>query len=112
MIARAEAGSAREGMADFNVADVARDVAELYEPLAEEAGVPLAPTFQGDLPLHGSRELVGQALANLIDNAIKYSRTAVVDADAPLSWRRPGRQARRARRAEPRIPASRSAPCV
>jgi len=82
MIARAEAGSAREGMADFEGGDVARDVAELYEPLAEEAGVPLALTIQGDLPLHGSRELVGQALANLIDNAIKYSRTAVVDADA------------------------------
>jgi signal transduction histidine kinase len=73
MIARAEAGNSREGMDDFNVADVARDVAELYEPVAEEAGVPLRIDVPPDLPLHGSRELIGQALANLVDNAIKYA---------------------------------------
>ncbi|MCP8937723.1 HAMP domain-containing histidine kinase [Alsobacter sp. SYSU M60028] len=74
MIARAEAGSAREGMVDFDAAEVARDVAELYEPLAEEAGVPLTVNVPQGMPMHGSRELVGQALANLVDNAIKYAR--------------------------------------
>jgi signal transduction histidine kinase len=73
MIARAEAGNAREGMTDFDASEVARDVAELYEPLAEEAGVPLRVETDGRLPLHGSRELVGQAIANLVDNAIKYA---------------------------------------
>jgi signal transduction histidine kinase len=73
MIARAEAGNAREGMSDFDASEVARDVAELYEPLAEEAGVPLRVETNGALPLHGSRELVGQAIANLVDNAIKYA---------------------------------------
>jgi signal transduction histidine kinase len=73
MIARAEAGNSREGMATFDVADVARDVAELYEPVAEEAGVPLKVAVPADLPLFGSRELVGQAIANLVDNAIKYA---------------------------------------
>ena len=72
MIARLEAGHQSEGMADFDVADVARDVAELYEPLAEEAGAAIRVDVQADLPVHGSRELVGQAVANLIDNAIKY----------------------------------------
>jgi signal transduction histidine kinase len=73
MIARAEAGSTREGMGAFDAAEVARDVAELYEPLAEEAGVPLRLAVDTALPMHGSRELVGQAIANLVDNALKYA---------------------------------------
>lgn len=72
MIARLEAGNAREELADFDAAEAVRDVAELYEALAEEAGVPLAVTIEDDLPLHGSRELLGQAVANLLDNALKY----------------------------------------
>lgn len=73
MIARAESGNATEGMAAFDAADVARDVAELYEPLAEEAHVTMHVTLPDKLPLYGSRELIGQALANLLDNAIKYA---------------------------------------
>jgi signal transduction histidine kinase len=72
MIARLEAGNAREGLADFDAAEAVRDVAELYEALAEEAGVPLDVSVEGDLPIHGSRELLGQAMANLLDNALKY----------------------------------------
>jgi len=72
MIARAEAGEARHGMTDFDANDVAKSVVELYEPLAEEKGLQLAADIDGPLPVHGSRELVGQALANLVDNAIKY----------------------------------------
>jgi signal transduction histidine kinase len=72
MIARLEAGNAREGLADFNAAETVRDVAELYEALAEEAGVPLEVSVENDLPVHGSRELLGQAMANLLDNALKY----------------------------------------
>jgi len=73
MIARAESGNATEGMAAFDAADVARDVAELYEPLAEEAHVTMHLTLPEKLPLYGSRELIGQALANLLDNSIKYA---------------------------------------
>ncbi|MCB5176259.1 MULTISPECIES: HAMP domain-containing sensor histidine kinase [Microvirga] len=76
MIARLEAGNAREGLADFNAAETVRDVAELYEALAEEAGLPLEVTVDEDLPLHGSRELLGQAVANLLDNALKYGAQA------------------------------------
>ncbi len=71
-IARAEAGAGREGMSDFDAATVARDVGELYEPVAEERGFTLQVRAQDGLILHGSRELVGQALANLVDNALKY----------------------------------------
>ena len=72
MIARAECGSEREGLLDFDVAEAARDVGELYEPLAEAQGVLLSVEAQSELWIHGSRELIGQALANLIENALKY----------------------------------------
>ena len=74
MIARLEAGGGRETMADFDAAEVARGVAELYDAAAEEAGCPLQVSVEPDLPVRGSRELVGQALANLLDNALKYGR--------------------------------------
>jgi signal transduction histidine kinase len=73
MIARLEAGSAREMMAPFDAGEVAGEVAELYEAVAEERGVALEAAVAPGLVIEGSRELVGQALANLIDNALKYA---------------------------------------
>jgi len=72
MIARAEAGSHPEHMVHFDVANVVEDVGELYEPVAEDRGVKLAVSAMPGLWVEGSRELIGQALANLIDNALKY----------------------------------------
>ena len=72
MIARAEAGAGREGMVDFDVAAVASDVGELYEPVAESRGITLDGEIDANLMVHGSRELIGQALSNLVDNALKY----------------------------------------
>lgn len=73
MIARAESGEVGEGMADFDAAEIVRDVAELYEPLADEKGLVLKVQTFGVAPVKGNRELISQALANLIDNAIKYA---------------------------------------
>jgi signal transduction histidine kinase len=73
MIARAESGEVREGMAEFDVAEVARDVSELYEPLAEDKGLTLEVSAKQYAAVKGNRELVSQALANLVDNAIKYA---------------------------------------
>jgi signal transduction histidine kinase len=73
MIARAEAGHARDNMTEFDAAEIARDVGELYEPLAEEKGLALKVDAGIPAPVRGNRELVGQALANLVDNAIKYA---------------------------------------
>ncbi len=73
MIARAESGEVREGMAEFDVAEVARDVSELYEPLAEDSGLTLEVEAKQRAAVKGNRELVSQALANLVDNAIKYA---------------------------------------
>lgn len=73
MIARAESGQAREDMTDFDGADVARDIHELYEPLAEDKGLVLSVEAE-QAPLHGNRELISQALANLVENALKYGQ--------------------------------------
>jgi signal transduction histidine kinase len=72
MIARAESGQARDGMKDVDAAEIARGVGELYEPLADEKGISLRVDAPSVAPIHANRELVSQALANLVDNAIKY----------------------------------------
>src|SRR5215470_14331655 len=72
MIARAESGQARDGMSDFDAAEIARGVGELYEPLADDKGIQLKVDAPAAAPVHGNRELISQALANLVDNAIKY----------------------------------------
>jgi signal transduction histidine kinase len=73
MIARAESGQARGNMDDFDAAEVAKGIHELYEPLAEDNGLTLHVKTE-QAPLHGNRELVSQALANLVENAIKYGQ--------------------------------------
>ncbi|MGE3149511.1 MAG: ATP-binding protein [Pseudorhodoplanes sp.] len=78
LIARAESGQSRENMIDLDASEVAHGVAELYEPLAEEKGLTLAVDAPYPLPVRGNRELISQALANLIDNAIKYAGAAEV----------------------------------
>jgi len=74
MIARAESGQARDNMMEFDAAEIARDVGELYEPLADEKGLALKVEAAATAPVRGNRELVSQALANLVDNAIKYAK--------------------------------------
>jgi len=73
MIARAESGQARGNMDDFDAAAVAEGIHELYEPLAEDDGMTLR-LKTAPAPLHGNRELISQALANLVENAIKYGK--------------------------------------
>jgi signal transduction histidine kinase len=80
MIARAESGQARDNMRDFDAAEVARGVGELYEPLADEKGLVLTIDAPAAAPVRGNRELVSQALANLVDNAIKYAAPATAPA--------------------------------
>ena len=79
MIARAESGQARGNMDDFDAADVAKGIHELYEPLAEDDGMSLqVKTAPTPVRLHGNRELISQALANLVENAIKYGKPVAV----------------------------------
>ena len=80
MISRLEAGYSSETTSPVDLAATVSDVVELYEPVAEEAGVALEATVPDALVVNGNRELIGQALSNIVDNGIKYSTGAT---DAP-----------------------------
>ncbi|WP_420960163.1 ATP-binding protein [Brucella sp. IR073] len=73
MISRLEAGYSSENMQIMPAAPILRDVADLYEPVAEDAGVALSLGDLDETPLRINRELVGQTVSNLVDNAIKYA---------------------------------------
>jgi signal transduction histidine kinase len=73
MIARVEAGNQPAEMVKTPVGDIVREVAELYGPVTEEEGFGLEVVDQGGLAMV-NRELLARALANLIDNALKYGR--------------------------------------
>ena len=73
LIARLEGGAIADSMTTVDPASIVNDVAELYEPVAEDAGLSLTVSAPSGLTLVANRELVGQAVANLVDNAIKYS---------------------------------------
>lgn len=75
MISRVESGSAAAELSDLDLSSVVRDVADLYEPVAEEEGFAFSVSVEPDLPVRGNRELLSQALSNLCDNALKYGRT-------------------------------------
>src|SRR3954469_14970657 len=85
MIARLEAGDPHAMVGAFDAAEVVRGVAELYDAAAEEAGSPLAVTAAGPWPVHGNRELFGQAVANLVDNALKYGAPQPGAAPEPIA---------------------------
>ena len=87
MIARAESGQGREEMADVDAAEIVRGVADLYEPVADDRGLGISIDAPQPVPVRGNRELISQALANLVDNAIKYAETGpagVNGAPAPI----------------------------
>jgi len=78
MIARAEAGAPSGAFADVDISEVATDMAELYQPVVEDAGMTLETNIAADIHLRANRELIGQALVNLVENAVKYARTGKV----------------------------------
>jgi signal transduction histidine kinase len=74
MIARAEAGAPSGAFADVDVSAVVADMAELYTPVAEDEGIVLETDVTSGIRLRANRELIGQAVVNLVENAIKYSK--------------------------------------
>ncbi|MDP3525490.1 MAG: HAMP domain-containing sensor histidine kinase, partial [Hoeflea sp.] len=76
MISRVESGSSTAQMSDVDLSGLAADATELYEPLAEEQGIRLTVNIEPGITIRGNRELLAQALSNLIDNAIKYAEGA------------------------------------
>jgi len=73
MISRVEAGSVAAEMTGVDLSSIVADTSELYEPVAEEVGLALTADIESNVEVQGNRELIGQALFNLIDNALKYA---------------------------------------
>ena len=73
-IARLQAAAGRVPDATvFDAAHLAADMAELYEPAAEDKGLDFSAEIERGLMIEGARPFLAQALANVIDNAIKYT---------------------------------------
>jgi signal transduction histidine kinase len=72
-IAEAEAGARRAAFAPLDLPEVLRDAAEFYEAMAEAREQRLETGLPEHLPLVGDRDLLLQAVANLLDNAIKFT---------------------------------------
>src|SRR5262249_14376885 len=72
-IAELESGAVASKPEPLDRSEIARAAAELYEPVAEENGFKLRLTTQPGLKISGNQHLLSQALANLLDNALKYA---------------------------------------
>ena len=84
-IARIESDSSRSGFCRLNVNLLLQDVVEFYEPLCSDHAQQLALSISGEIELWADRDLFFQMLANLVDNAIKYTPDGgVIDVSAGL----------------------------
>jgi signal transduction histidine kinase len=88
MISRVEAGQAPAEMSAVDISGITHDSAELYEPVAEDCGLKFTTDIAEGIEVKGNRELVGQALGNLIDNAIKYAEGSAGEPDIRISLAR------------------------
>lgn len=78
-IAKAEAGQAREGFSQTDLCELVGDIAELYEPTIEEAGGSFEIATCESVEVLADRQLMAQAMTNLLDNAVKYGRSSTDD---------------------------------
>jgi signal transduction histidine kinase len=74
MIARVEAGAPSGALSEINISEIVADVAELYGPVAEDEGIAVETRIAEGVTLKANRELIGQAMVNLLENAMKYAR--------------------------------------
>ena len=73
-IAQIETRVRKEAFRTVNLVEIAREVVELYDAAAEQTGSCLTMTGKGEVPATGDRDLIFDAIANLVDNAIKHGR--------------------------------------
>ena len=74
-IARVESGAHRSAFAALDLERIVRDACELYQAAADERQIELVCTVRAAVEVFGDRELLAQALTNLLDNAVKYTPT-------------------------------------
>ncbi|MEZ5536320.1 MAG: HAMP domain-containing sensor histidine kinase [Thiolinea sp.] len=72
-IAQVESGVQRDDWKDVNITQLINDLGELYEVVAEEKNISFSHHSEEQLVVHGNRQLLAQALTNLLDNAVKYT---------------------------------------
>jgi signal transduction histidine kinase len=72
-IARVESGAFRSAFAAVDLGKIVRDVCELYQAAADERRIALACDGRAAVEVFGDRELLAQALTNVLDNAMKYT---------------------------------------
>jgi signal transduction histidine kinase len=61
------------GFGKVALADLVREVGDMYEPIAEDKGIDLLVHSPHELTVHGDRDLLIEAVANLVDNAVKFT---------------------------------------
>ncbi len=71
-LSRLEAGE-RGKMVRLDISSIARELADLYEPACEAAGLEFTCRISNNLHVLGDREMLAQATSNLLDNAVKYT---------------------------------------
>lgn len=72
-IAEIEHGRRLEGFSEVPLATLVREVADFYDPIAEDKGVTLRVETAGEVSVHGDRDLLFEAVGNLVDNAVKFT---------------------------------------
>jgi signal transduction histidine kinase len=76
-ISSAEAGAGRQHFQEFDLAQILRDIYEIYNPIAEERGMSIAVNGPDTLTYVGNRQSIGRAVANLVDNSLHYGAGAI-----------------------------------
>jgi signal transduction histidine kinase len=72
-IAEIEQSRRLEGFSDVALADVVREVGDLYEPIAEDKRIVFKVAAEVETTVRGDRDLLFEAVANLVDNAVKFT---------------------------------------
>jgi signal transduction histidine kinase len=93
-ITEAESGAGRGRAERLDLGELAGAAAELYEPVAEEQGFSLKIDSEPGVMIRGYRHILSQAVANLLDNALKYGRSGTAPGEIVLSVRQKDGRAR------------------
>ena len=119
-ISRSEALTGRKQFNWFDVGELAAELSEMYDPLAEERGAARYERPPRPVPLFGHRQLLAQAVSNLVENAIRYGSaggeirvrvhpvTPGFGMRSPIAARHPAERRDEARRRFGRLDSSRS----